>query len=179
MRTPLLFLATALVLSQSASAKADDCPPVVPLFPAVLPLYPAAVPGEGGSIPAESIKGDRGHRQISNVSAPTLEIYLPAKEKNTGTAIVIAPGGGYSILAIDHEGYDVAKWLNSIGVAGIVLKYRIPKLPGTSKPAVDGCPARDERGALQSRRMAYRSEADRHHGLFGRRPPRDRCQHEL
>jgi acetyl esterase/lipase len=131
MRTPLLFLAAALIFNQSTSARADD-------QPLVLPLYPAAVPGESGSIPAESIKGAQGHRQISSVSQPSLTVYLPPKEKNTGAAIVIAPGGGYNILAIDHEGYDVAKWLNSIGVAGIVLKYRIPKRPEhPSRPLMD------------------------------------------
>ena len=131
MRTPMLFLAAALIFSQSTTARADD-------QPLVLPLYPAAVPGEGGAIPAETIKGAQGHRQISSVSLPSLTVYLPPKEKNTGAAIVIAPGGGYNILAIDHEGYDVAKWLNSIGVAGIVLKYRIPKRPEhPSRPLMD------------------------------------------
>src|ERR1700720_318142 len=98
MRTPLLILAAALIFNQSTIAKADD-------QPLVLPLYPAEVPGEGAAIPAETIKGAQGHRQISSVSQPSLTVYLPPKEKNTGAAIVIAPGGGYNILAIDHEGY--------------------------------------------------------------------------
>jgi acetyl esterase/lipase len=51
----------------------------------------------------------------------------PAKEKDTGTAVLICPGGGYSILAMDREGTEVAEWLNSIGVTGIVLKYRVPR----------------------------------------------------
>src|SRR5690242_1630949 len=55
---------------------------------------------------------------------PTLTPYLPAAEKATGAAIVICPGGGYGALAMQHEGHDVARWLNSIGVAGIILKYR-------------------------------------------------------
>jgi acetyl esterase/lipase len=82
------------------------------------------------SIPAEQIE-ERGKsgvidRSISNVSQPTVTVYLPAKEKANGTAIVICPGGGYQHLAIDKEGHDVARWLNSIGIAGIVLKYRLP-----------------------------------------------------
>lgn len=56
---------------------------------------------------------------------PELRIYLPAKEKATGAAMVICPGGGYGALATDHEGHQVAKWANSIGVAGVVLKYRL------------------------------------------------------
>jgi acetyl esterase/lipase len=53
-------------------------------------------------------------------------VYLPAKDKNTGAAVVICPGGGYAVEAIYHEGRDYAKWLNDQGIAGIVLKYRLP-----------------------------------------------------
>jgi len=55
---------------------------------------------------------------------PTLTIYLPEKEKATGAAVVICPGGGYGHLAVGHEGHDIAKWLNSFGVAGFILEYR-------------------------------------------------------
>ena len=63
---------------------------------------------------------------ISKVSVPRLIIFLPPKEKANGTAVVICPGGGYSILAASHEGSDVAKQFNKMGVAAFVLKYRIP-----------------------------------------------------
>jgi len=64
--------------------------------------------------------------RISKVQKPGMEVYLPAKSNATGEAVVICPGGGYSILAYDWEGTDIAKWLNSEGIAGIVLKYRLP-----------------------------------------------------
>ena len=64
--------------------------------------------------------------QISRVKVPTLSIFLPTKEKANGTAVVICPGGGYEHLAFAKEGISVAKWLNSIGVAAFVLKYRLP-----------------------------------------------------
>lgn len=64
--------------------------------------------------------------RLGNVSTPTLTVYKPPKEKDTGAAVVICPGGGYHILALDLEGTEVAEWLNSIGVTGIVLKYRVP-----------------------------------------------------
>jgi acetyl esterase/lipase len=64
-------------------------------------------------------------RAVMNVREPSLTVYLP-KIGGTGMAIVICPGGGYHHLAIDKEGHDVARWLNSIGVTGIVLKYRLP-----------------------------------------------------
>src|SRR5882724_11877353 len=86
------------------------------------PVDPAA--------PAEKIeergKGGLIDRAITNVSQPTVTVYLPAKEKANGTGIVIAPGGGYQHLAIDKEGHDVARWLNTIGIGAIVLKYRLP-----------------------------------------------------
>ena len=72
-------------------------------------LWPDGAPGA---------KGDK------DGDKPTLTIYLPAKEKATGAAVVIFPGGGYGHLAMDHEGHQIARWLNSFGVAGFILKYR-------------------------------------------------------
>src|SRR6188474_2246404 len=72
---------------------------------------------------------DNPHRKsadekwVRKVQRPTLEVY-PAAKPN-GTAVVIAPGGGFTILAIEHEGRDVAKWLNSLGVSAFVLRYRV------------------------------------------------------
>lgn len=67
-----------------------------------------------------------GILRISNVQQPTIEVYLPTKQIATGEAVVIFPGGGYGILAYNWEGTDFAKWLNSQGIAGIVVKYRLP-----------------------------------------------------
>jgi acetyl esterase/lipase len=64
------------------------------------------------------------NRSISNVSVPTLAIYLPPEDIATGSAVIICPGGAFQRIVIDKEGHDVARWLNSIGVAGVVLKYR-------------------------------------------------------
>lgn len=63
---------------------------------------------------------------VSNVQKPDIAVYLPAKKNATGEAVVICPGGGYHILAYDWEGVDIASWLNSKGIAAIVLKYRLP-----------------------------------------------------
>ncbi len=82
------------------------------------------------SAPAEKIeergKGGVIDRAISNVVQPTITVYLPAKDTANGTGIVICPGGGYQHLAIDKEGHDIARWLQSIGIAAVVLKYRLP-----------------------------------------------------
>ncbi len=72
--------------------------------------------------PEEKYDGVR----VRNVSEAKMYVYLPDEKINSGAAVVICPGGGYRIEAMDHEGYDIAKWLKSEGVAGIVLKYRLP-----------------------------------------------------
>jgi acetyl esterase/lipase len=64
---------------------------------------------------------------IQNVQKPTLEIFLPSKKNATGMAILICPGGGYGSVSYDWEGTDYAKWLNSLGIAAFVLKYRMPQ----------------------------------------------------
>ena len=100
--------------------------------PQVLDLWPDKVPGEPSGIGEEKIEPVRAdettptHR-ITNVTKPTITIFSPPKDKNSGAAMLIAPGGGYNILAWDKEGTDVAKWLNELGVTGIVLKYRVPR----------------------------------------------------
>ncbi|HEY7156317.1 MAG TPA: alpha/beta hydrolase [Gemmataceae bacterium] len=95
--------------------------------PLVLDVWPGKPPGEAGSVGEETITGQKGGRSLTNVSKPTLTVYRPAKDKDTGVAVVVAPGGGYRALAWDHEGEDVAAWLNSIGVTGVLLKYRVPR----------------------------------------------------
>jgi acetyl esterase/lipase len=69
--------------------------------------------------------GAPGKQGDEATDKPELRVYLPKKELATGTGVVICPGGGYAVVATDHEGHQVAKWFNSIGVAGFVLKYRL------------------------------------------------------
>src|SRR5579875_1599200 len=69
------------------------------------------------------------HRVLRNVSVPTLEPFLPDPATATGTGVVIAPGGAHHILAVDHEGYEVARWLQQRGIAAFVLKYRVLPTP--------------------------------------------------
>src|SRR5712692_2378316 len=107
---------------------------LVPAFaataPQVVDLWPDGAPGSKG-ITGKEVWVERGkgivNRAVSEIHQPTLTVCLPSKEHATGAAVVIAPGGGYSHVTIDKEGHDVAKWLNRIGVAGFVLKYRLPK----------------------------------------------------
>jgi len=115
MRNVLKFILLSLVVSQSVFAQD------------VINLWPdGAIPN---AIPGAQITEKRdvnGVARISNVSLPTITAYVPAKGKQTGAAIMICPGGGYGILAIDHEGEEVARWFSEMGIAAFVLKYRLP-----------------------------------------------------
>ncbi len=64
--------------------------------------------------------------RLGGISNPTITIYRPPSQRDTGAAVVVFPGGGYRILALDLEGTEVCEWLNSIGVTGVLLKYRVP-----------------------------------------------------
>ncbi|MGE5395807.1 MAG: alpha/beta hydrolase [Candidatus Saccharibacteria bacterium] len=91
----------------------------------VLPLYKGEIPNSKNTGQKEKIE-KKDITLISNVQDPDIAVYLPSKRFATGQAVVICPGGGYWVLAYDLEGTDIARYLNSIGVAGIVLKYRLP-----------------------------------------------------
>jgi acetyl esterase/lipase len=106
--------------------------------PKVINVWPHVAPGESAPLPPEAdvtVESDRqpaGRRvtRISNISTPTLTVYSPDPARNTGAAVIVCPGGGYVRLAIDIEGTEVCEWLNSIGVTGILLKYRVPRREG-------------------------------------------------
>src|SRR4029077_2020615 len=69
-------------------------------------------------------------KSIKNVHNPVIEVHLPPPDKAVGTAIVVAPGGGHRQLVWGSEGTDIAEWLNGLGVAAFVLKYRLAQTPG-------------------------------------------------
>ncbi|MFN0197528.1 MAG: alpha/beta hydrolase [Planctomycetaceae bacterium] len=85
---------------------------------------------------------------LTNVTKPTLTIYRPAKDKNSGTAMIICPGGGYHNLGWDVEGEEIAAWLNSLGMTGIILKYRCPRRPGDVKGVPPIGPLKDAQRAV-------------------------------
>ncbi len=93
----------------------------------IMPLWPKAIPNQIESEEKEVVEHtDDGITWITNVQTPTLEVYLPAPKHANGQAVIIFPGGGYHGLAYDWEGTDIAKSLTVKGVAGIVVKYRLP-----------------------------------------------------
>ncbi len=109
----------ALGLGAAAMAAAQTAPPLE------IRLWPDGAPGsENWTVPESVTTGASGDRVVTNVSDPTLTVFLPDPAIATGTAVVIAPGGALRALGIDNEGVKVAQWLNSKGIAGFVLKYR-------------------------------------------------------
>lgn len=113
----------------------------------VLPLYSNSVPDSQPSQVKESTVTEGARISVSNVVQPTLTVYLPEPGRATGTAVVVCPGGGYARLAIGHEGYDVAKRLNEMGVAAFVLKYRLPNAQSQPDPSI--APLLDAQQALR------------------------------
>jgi acetyl esterase/lipase len=97
----------------------------VPIWPGTAPdAQPVARPEGTGTVKDPLVAG-RPWVQVENVSLPTMTVYSP-KEGNTGVAVVVFPGGGYQILAIDLEGTEVCDWLTSKGITCVLLKYRVP-----------------------------------------------------
>ena len=117
------------------------------------------------------------NRSISQVSKPTITIYHPPRESATAIAVIICPGGAFDRVVIDKEGNDVARWLNTIGITGIVLKYRTG-MRGDTTQLYDA-----KRAVRIVRRRAKEWNIDPnkigHHRFFRRRIYRSHCGSEL
>jgi acetyl esterase/lipase len=155
----------ALTLSLAAFASAS----LAPAQDTSLPLWPHATPEPAQTTQPEAdtttptdgfISGHRTAR-LTNVTVPTLSIYSPhGRTPSNGAAALVFPGGGYRILAWDGEGLDACKWLNSLGMTCLLVKYRVPQPPGDAGhyPAD---PA-DLEDAQQAMRLARAHAADWH-----------------
>jgi acetyl esterase/lipase len=101
-------------------------------------LWPAGAPGSEGVTAAEVSKPSTNPKyaglpaNFTLTHYPSIYVFLPPKERATGAAMVVAPGGGHTQLVIDKEGWEFADWLNSQGIAAFVLKYRLAKAPGST-----------------------------------------------
>ncbi|QOV89844.1 alpha/beta hydrolase [Humisphaera borealis] len=138
MPTPTRFVLVALltfagVVTTSRAADVAEPQPIA--------IWPDVAPGEKGDIgpevdktkPDPKIPADKYIIRLGDVSKPTITVYKPAADKDTGAAVVVCPGGGYNILAYNLEGTEICKWLNSVGVTGVLLKYRVPSRKGLEK----------------------------------------------
>ena len=120
----------SLVLLPVALLAADD--------PKEIPLWPKGAPGSEGKTEPEVVKTSAGgDRSVWSIHNPNITPYLPAKEKATGVAVLVCPGGGHRNLAIEHEGYNVAKWFQERGIAAFVLKYRLARETNSTYTIID------------------------------------------
>jgi acetyl esterase/lipase len=118
--------------------------------PTPIKLWPKGAPGSEGNVTPEAVRlNPDGEHIISNIQDPSILPYLPTAGTATGAAIVVAPGGGHRELWMDHEGYAVAEWLSSHGVAAFVLKYRLAR-DTNSKYTVEGTELGDMQRAIRT-----------------------------
>ena len=132
-RTGLLVFGALVSLTTSLFAQRSGWPPApghvtLQVWPGVAPEAPANPPAEADTTTAkDNLIAGRPLVRLGNVSAPTLTLYAPkGGASGFGPAVVVFPGGGYSILAMDLEGTEVCDWLTSAGVNCVLLKYRVP-----------------------------------------------------
>jgi acetyl esterase/lipase len=112
-------LVAALVMSTSLLAAET---------PAEIPLWPSGAPGSDGKTAREAVTTSAsGELSVSSIHNPSITPYLPSRDKANGTAMLVIPGGGHRMLAITHEGYNVAEWLRDRGIAAFVLKHRLAR----------------------------------------------------
>ncbi len=136
-RTLSLFVAH-FIFSCVVHVHADDVPQKIPLW-------------QGGAPGFEKLKNEPEKltgTNVSNVHNPSITPFLPAKGASTGTAILIAPGGGHKVLCLGHEGDSLAKWFAQHGIAAFVLRYRLCNEPG-SVYTLDGHAMEDTRRAIR------------------------------
>ena len=112
-----------------------SCGVSIAAAPNEIRLWPNGAPGSEGKTAAEVVEApnkDHGYLKVTSVHQPSLTVFLPPAGKATGAGMIIAPGGGHAFLNFDQEGTYVAEYLNSIGVAAFVLKYRLAREPGST-----------------------------------------------
>jgi predicted amidohydrolase/acetyl esterase/lipase len=128
MKRILILACMAFGFHVGGSARAAD-------QPLVLDIWPEKAVGDHGQIGPERVRTPaegptQDAKWITNVTRPTISVFHPDAAKRAGVAILICPGGGYWNLAWDKEGEEVAAWLKTVGITGVVLKYRVPRRPG-------------------------------------------------
>ena len=119
MKSTTLFLANSLLSTALLAAE----------LPKEILLWPNGAPGSEGKTEKElQVKNAAGEvTSVSRIHNPSLTPYLPAADKANGCAVLVIPGGGHRVLAIQHEGYNVGEWLRDRGIAAFVLKHRLAK----------------------------------------------------
>ena len=151
-RSGTILLLVSMWLVGSWTSLAGQAPEQIELWPGKVPDEPENIGPErtrmSPGLDKKQVEVTEPTRMITDVSKPTITIYRPAKERNTGTGILICPGGGYWDLYWQLEGEEVANWVNSIGATGIILKYRVPRRPDEPKDLPARRPLQDAQRAV-------------------------------
>ncbi|HSU30117.1 MAG TPA: alpha/beta hydrolase [Bryobacteraceae bacterium] len=153
----LLLLLSMPLFSQPADASA----PIL--------IWPHGAPDETGTFgpehdtakPTDDLVGGKPVAKITDVTAPAITFYPAPAEKNSHTTVVVFPGGGYRILAMDLEGTEVCHWLNSIGLNAVLLKYRVPQRPGLPRYAAPLQDAQRSLGIVRSHANEWHLDPNR------------------
>ena len=135
----------------------------------VIEIWPNAAPGENGNIgeekdttkPGDQLIAGKRVIRLGHVSKPAISFYRAPADKDTGTTVLVCPGGGYHILAMDLEGTEVCEWLNSLGVNAALLKYRVPKREGLERHAAPLQDAQRALGLVRSRAKEFKIDPQR------------------
>ncbi len=165
-RHVLILLAAFAWMSTNSFAQKTGWPPgpghtIIDVWPHRAPGAPANLPPESDTTTAKDhLVAERRVIRIGNISTPTLTLYAP-EGKNTGAAVLVFPGGGYRILAIDLEGTEVCDWLTSQGITCILLKYRVPDTGPYPKSAAALQDAQRALGIVRSHAAEWRIDAHR------------------
>jgi acetyl esterase/lipase len=124
MQYPVTFLIASIFLVSQIAFAAD---------PSEIPLWPNGAPGSEEKTGSEKVTTSKsGERSISSIHSPSITPFLTAKDKATGVAVLVIPGGGHRVLCIDHEGVNVCRWLQERGIAAFMLKHRLAREEGST-----------------------------------------------
>lgn len=149
MRVSLICL-TMLCCGHVVVHAQDPLPSVTSAQPTSIALWKNGAPGSDQRMgEAEQADEGPGKCNVTNVHHPSITPYLPDKTKATGTAIIIAPGGGHRMLCLGHEGYSLGQWFADHGIAAFVLKYRLAREVGSTY-TVDEHALADTRRAIRT-----------------------------
>ncbi len=152
---------TPALWAQAPAAPAASSPVALRIWPQQAPGSPAASPAEADTTTAQNgLTGGKRVMRLGHVSEPTLTMYPPTTPSN-GTAVVVFPGGGYTILAYDLEGTEVCEWLNRTGVTCALLKYRVPESGPYPKAAAALQDAQRAVGIVRSRAAEWKINPSR------------------
>jgi acetyl esterase/lipase len=133
------FLAISILMVPSAAVAQHS----------VVLLWQNGAPGSQRTMAPETVRmSPEGDHIISNISKPSITVYLPIPDRATGAGVIVIPGGGHSELWIDHEGYTVAAWLSDHGIAAFVLKYRLAREKGSTY-TIEGTELGDTQRAIR------------------------------